>query len=301
MNILVIGSKGFIGNHVYTYLKSNTSFTVHACDVVVDYTNSNYFLLDATNSNYNEIFEYKPFDFCINCGGAASVPDSVIHPLRDFTLNVNNVFKILDAIKKHAAQCRFINLSSAAVYGSPGQLPIKETDECLPISPYGIHKYFAEQICREYYQFYQVQSCSLRIFSAYGPGLKKQLLWDLFQKSKHSDNILLFGTGKETRDFIYIDDIVQSIELILHAGEFNAAVYNVANGEEVRITDIAFLLLKELNYKGNYSFSGEQRPGDPLAWKADVQKIQALGYIQKVTVEQGIIKYVKWLREKKSD
>ena len=102
-SILIIGSKGFIGGHAYHYFSSlSAEYDCVGCDVAVDYNDSRYFQVDGTNCDYTELFEQFKFDVCINCSGAASVPDSIIHPLRDFTLNVFNVVKILDAIKRYA-------------------------------------------------------------------------------------------------------------------------------------------------------------------------------------------------------
>ena len=94
-------------------------------------------------------------------------------------LNVSNVFKQLDAIRKFQPGCKYINLSSAAVYGNPESLPISEDHHLDPISPYGNHKKMAEEVCADFYTNYRIPTCSLRIFSAYGAGLQKQLFWDL--------------------------------------------------------------------------------------------------------------------------
>ncbi|UFH30874.1 NAD-dependent epimerase/dehydratase family protein [Chryseobacterium sp. C-71] len=296
MKILIIGSKGFIGSHAYHYFSRKHPETFGA-DVSVDYADNNYFNIDSTNSDYNDIFENHQFDVCINCSGAASVPDSLVHRLRDFTLNAQNVFKILDAIKKNNPLCKFINLSSAAVYGNPTNLPIKECDAISPVSPYGFHKKIAEEILEEFHQLFQISCCSLRIFSAYGVGLQKQLLWDISQKVKFQKDIELYGTGRETRDFINVEDILQSIELVIHNGDFNADVYNIANGVQVKIKDIAELILKELDFKGNLSFSGHEREGDPLYWVADITKLKTLGYTQQISIKEGITKYVQWAKD----
>ena len=299
MKILIIGSKGFIGSHAVKHFSNLPNFDCWSCDVVVDYNDNKYFVLDSTNSDFNEIFEQVKFDVCINCSGAASVPDSLLHPLRDFMLNTHNVAKMLEAIRKHVPHCKFINLSSAAVYGNPVQLPIMEEQDSRPVSPYGNHKWYAEEICREYGNYFNVKSCSLRIFSAYGPGLKKQLLWDIAQKSK-AGNLKLYGTGNETRDFIYVEDIVSCLEIIIHKGEFlPSSVYNIANGEPVRIKDIAETLLFALNFQGDLSFSGEERLGDPIHWQADITKIKALGYRSSFSIQNGVIRFVKWLQEEK--
>ncbi|MBD8084300.1 NAD-dependent epimerase/dehydratase family protein [Chryseobacterium caseinilyticum] len=298
MKILIIGSKGFIGRHAYKYFHEKYSET-YAADVATDYVDKKYFLLDSTNSDFNEIFEAVKFDICINCSGAASVPDSLHNTLRDFNLNAHNVLKIADSIKKHNPDCKLINLSSAAVYGNPKFLPICETDAISPVSPYGYHKKFAEEILEEYYQLFRIQSCSLRIFSAYGEGLQKQLLWDVFSKSQTHENITLFGTGRETRDFIHVQDIIQCIDLIIDKGSFKADVYNIANGEQISIKSIAESLLKNLRFIGKLSFSGEEREGDPLYWVADIMKIKNLGYQQQVSISDGIKNYVKWAEDLK--
>ena len=165
---LIIGSKGFIGSHLKTYLEKK-NYEVWGADVIIDYVNKErYFLVDASNASFHPIFEKEKFDVCVNCSGAASVPDSLENPLRDFHLNVSNTFKLLDAIKTYSPFCKFINLSSAAVYGNPLSLPIREKDKAIPISPYGFHKLMSEKICEEFYRFFGIQTCSLRIFSAYG-------------------------------------------------------------------------------------------------------------------------------------
>ena len=121
---LIIGVKGFTRIEVVDYLVQKGK-VVYGADVVVDYGVSNYYQIDATNSDYSYIFSRKQFDICINCSGAASVPDSLNNPMRDYLLNSVNVFKILDSVRKYNPNCRVINLSSAAVYGNPESLPVK--------------------------------------------------------------------------------------------------------------------------------------------------------------------------------
>lgn len=297
--ILIIGAKGFIGQNVVNHFSGISAYEVWCCDVVNDYGAKNYFVIDASNSDFEEVFEFTAFDICINCSGSASVPDSLVHPLRDFFLNTVNVFKLLEAIRKHAAQCKFINISSAAVYGNPANLPIPETANLKPLSPYGQHKLQAESICEEYHHFYDIQTCCLRIFSAYGNGLKKQLFWDIAQKTQSSQSILLYGTGEESRDFIHINDIVQAIALIILNGDFNGLSYNIANEIEVTTKDAAKIFLRSLNWSGKLEFNGQQRAGDPLNWRADISKLKALGYFQKITINEGLNMYAEWLREEK--
>ncbi len=295
MKILIIGSKGFIGSHCVAYFSAEHE--VWQCDIVVDYTTPKYLLLDTTNTNYEEIFATTTFDVCINCSGAASVPDSINHPQRDFNLNTATVFKQLDALRIHNPTCKYIHISSAAVYGNPIQLPILENHPLAPISPYGKHKKMGEEIAEEFYSQFGINTCSLRVFSAYGPGLKKQLFWDLNQKLKNSTNIILYGTGKESRDFIYISDLVNAIDCVIKNGTFKGDVVNVANGEELTIEKVATTFYNNIQNNVKINFGGEHRKGDPTNWIADINKLKQLGYEQKISIEQGILNYTKWLKE----
>jgi len=299
MRILIIGSKGFVGAHVQAYFsKKYEQGSVYGCDVVVEYNDDQYFQVDATNASYDEIFEGNTFDICINCSGAASVPDSFAHPLRDYNLNARNVYLILEAIRKHQPACKFLNLSSAAVYGNPARLPVTENMLPQPLSPYGWHKYYSEMICREFYSYFKILTCSIRIFSAFGPGLRKQLFWDWYQKIRQSDTITLFGTGKESRDFIFIDDLVLAISCVIENASFQAEIINVGNGEEVFIEDAIAIFKKQSGIQFNYTFNNAVRPGDPLNWCADITALAALGYKQSISFEEGIKRYLQWLQGK---
>ncbi len=293
MKILIIGSKGFIGSHCVRYFSYSNE--VWESDVVLDYDNPRYLYIEPNESDFNEIFIKHKFDVCINCSGAANVPFSLEKPLNDFQLNTVNVFKILDGIRRFCPDCKFINLSSAAVYGNPASLPIEERSEIRPVSPYGIHKEMAEMICEEFHRFWNIKTVCIRIFSAYGPGLKKQLLWDLSQKIKNKDVVELFGTGEETRDFIYIDDLVRLIECVIKKSRFSGDFVNAANGEQIKVSTIANLVSKELKSDKPIKFKGSNRKGDPLYWEADISKAKEIGYSQSVSIKDGIKNYVKWL------
>lgn len=295
MKILIIGSHGFIGSHCVNHFSKTEE--VWKCDVILDYNDKNYLYIEPTECDFNNIFIKQKFDVCINCSGAANVPFSLEKPLNDFQLNAVNVFKILDAIRRFNPVCRFINLSSAAVYGNPASLPIKEEDATQPVSPYGVHKAIAEMICREFYQFWNIRTACIRIFSAYGPGLKKQLLWDISQKAKNNYTIELFGTGEETRDFIYIDDLVQLIERVIRNDLFTGEIINAANGKQIKVSTIANLVKKALSSDKHIEYKGTIRKGDPLYWEANVEKAQKLGYEQQIDIATGINQYIKWLRE----
>ena len=298
-NILIVGVKGFIGSHLKSFFE-DLGYTVYGADVVTDYAAQNYFLIDVANSNFNAVFQQQRFDLCVNCSGAANVPDSLKNPNRDFHLNTVNVFRLLSAIRDFNADCRFLNLSSAAVYGNPKILPVTEETEAQPVSPYGYHKYLSEMICTEFYQLFGVSTCSLRIFSAFGEGLKKQLFWDLYLKSQNKDKIQLFGTGDETRDFIYIKDLVRLISLVAEKSQFKSETINAANGIEISIQEAVSLFYSNYDNIPLYSFSAGIRKGDPSRWVADITKIKELGYKPEHTLSQGLQNYYQWLQKKEN-
>ena len=150
MNVLIIGSEGFIGNHLCEYLSTRVD-RVWRADVRQSENKQDFYLLDPVNPEFDLVFSSNSYDVCINCSGAASVPDSLKDPLSDYKLNAVNVYIILNSILRHQSGCKFINLSSAAVYGNPAILPVSESSELKPMSPYGIHKLHAEQICKEFF------------------------------------------------------------------------------------------------------------------------------------------------------
>lgn len=297
MKILIIGSKGFIGKHTLDYFRQQNTIEAWGCDVIFDTNDAYYFCISPDSSDFNEIFRQYDFNVCINCSGAASVPDSIQHPWRDYQLNTINVFKQLEAIRQFRPNCKYINLSSAAVYGNPIEKPITENTQINPISPYGSHKVQAELICKEFYTYFNIQTCMLRIFSAYGEGLKKQLFWDLYQKTKTNKEIVLFGTGKESRDFIYVHDLVTVIDLVIQNANFMGEAINVANGYEVTIQETATVFYNNFNEKINFSFSDEVRKGDPNNWLADISTLKSYGYQPKFNLEQGLNNVYKWIQK----
>lgn len=297
MKIIVIGSKGFIGSHCVNYFNS-LGYQVIGCDLA-DLTEPNYAPFSSLKNGFSSLFINNDIDFCINSAGSANVGYSYQNPETDFEMNVSLVINLLGAIKNNCPKCKFINFSSAAVYGNPTILPIKEDTVTKPLSPYGYHKMLSENLLLEYFRFFNLKTCSLRVFSAYGEGLKKQLFWDLYTKSKQSNTISLFGTGFESRDFIYIKDLITIVELTMKNAKFEGEVYNVANGEEIFVNNAASIFFKELDWTGNIEFSGKEKIGDPVNWKADILKIQELGYVQKYNFNDGMKRTCKWLKSLK--
>lgn len=291
MKIVVIGSKGFIGSYCKDYFEK-LGHVVVGCDVV-DSNEPNYYVIKNQSSDFEKLFDNV--DFCINAAGSANVSYSYQYPEKDFELNVSLVINILAAIKAKCPDCKFINFSSAAVYGNPNELPIKEGAEVKPLSPYGYHKLLSEKLLAEYHHFFSLKTCSLRVFSAYGPGLKKQLFWDIYQKTLSQTSVNLYGTGAESRDFIYISDLVEAVECVMIRAEFKGETINVASGTETTIEKAASLFLESFKSGKQLLFSGEEKSGDPKNWRADISILEKFGFTPKIDINKGIEEYAFWL------
>ena len=232
----------------------------------------------------------------IHCAGTSSVLASVDNPLADFKNNVDVCAFTLDAVRQQAPSCKFVLLSSASVYGNPVDLPIAETVPCSPISPYGYHKYLCETLVDEYSIVYGLNTATLRIFSAYGEGLRRQVLYDLC--CKFSDpatrTVEVYGTGNETRDFIHAVDVARAIDVIIAAG--CQGVVNVASGSQRSIGQVAGLIRSCLGNDKDMRFTGRVRAGEPLYWEADISQLKNMGFQPCYTLETGIANYCRWFQ-----
>ncbi len=294
MNILILGCRGFIGSQLCDHFTAMGD-TVTGCDLI-EYSSPvyTYHKVSVLSFDFEDLFTGNQFDVCINASGSGNVGYSITHPQSDFDANTVAVAKIAEVIRKFQPACKLLHISSAAVYGNPSSLPVPETAALNPVSPYGYHKYMSELLCREYAAIYKLQVAIIRPFSVYGNGLTKQLLWDISNKLQHNDNIELFGTGNETRDFLHIHDLVQLIQLLINKAAFDGNAYNAATGTETGIRFIADLFEKHFPGKKQVSFSGNVKAGDPVHWQADISKIQSLGFTPTVEMETAISNYIKW-------
>lgn len=299
-SVLVTGVAGFIGRYV-ARLFSEQGWSVIGID------NSPpenaplgnlkvYHRLQLPNENLNYLLKENPPQVCIHCAGRASVGLSVSEPSADFHANTVLTFELLNALRTHTPNCRFIFLSSAAVYGNPERLPITEKQSTVPLSPYGFHKLQCEQLCLEFTKVYGLSTTSVRIFSAYGPGLRRQVIWDICWKAIAQKNLTLQGTGRESRDFIHALDIAKALMVIATSAPMEGEVYNLASSREVEILELANIILNALEYDGAPHFDGVVPVGNPLNWQADISKLSALGFIPSVPLERGVKTFANWCR-----
>lgn len=205
--VLITGAAGFIGRYA-AYEFSRNGWYVSGIGWG-EWPDCNSYGLSAWNNsdvNITSLLEFadKP-DVIVHCAGGASVGFSVEHPAADFDMTVRTTSHVLEFIRLHSPATRLVYPSSAAVYGQVKNLPITEDTPLNPMSPYGLHKQMAESLCQLYSLQFGVLSAVVRLFSIYGNGLHKQLLWDACQKFSSGKNIF-FGTGKEVRDWLHVED-----------------------------------------------------------------------------------------------
>jgi UDP-glucose 4-epimerase len=215
-------------------------------------------------------------------------------PAADFQGNATLTFEMLDVLRQHAPGCRFLLLSSAAVYGNPATLPVSEDHPIAPLSPYGYHKRQAELLCEEFSRIYGLPTASARIFSAYGPGLRRQVVWDVCEKVLTTGRLTLHGTGSESRDFIHAADIARALCMVAEKAPCEGEIYNLASGRAVTIDELATLLLEALDSRVVPVFNGTATPGDPLHWRADMTKLSTLGFAPAISLEQGVRAVAAW-------
>lgn len=243
----------------------------------------------------NTIEQLQP-QVCIHCAGRASVDLSVSDPAADFNTNVGATFNLLNTLRLYAPSCRLIYLSSAAVYGNPESLPITENQTVKPISPYGFHKLIGEQLCTELFKVYGLPTSIVRIFSAYGPGLRRQVVWDICQKALTQPVLRLRGTGNESRDFIHVRDVANAIYTLAKEAPCEAEVYNLASGRETTIRELAHLVLAQLGLSNQIEFDGSVSVGNPINWRTDTSRLAQMGFALQVNLERGINVYCQWCR-----
>lgn len=236
-------------------------------------------------------------DALVHAAGPASVARSVSDPDWDRAGSVGVCQEVLREASALPRPPRVSLISSAAVYGQPESLPVAEDAPLRPVSPYGRHRVECEELIWGYGRETGAPVVALRLFSAYGEGLRRQLLWDIAQKALGGGPVSLGGTGDETRDFVHVADAAAAVLLTLAGDGRGEERLNVASGQETTIRRVAGGLLEALGLDpAGASFSGQSRPGDPKRWCADVTRLRARGFRPAVAFDQGLRRYADWVR-----
>ncbi len=184
------------------------------------------------------------------------------------------------------------------MYGEKYSRPINELQESKPFSPYGYHKRSSELLFESYAKNFTLNVAIIRLFSVYGNGLRKQLLWDVCNKLKQShDCITLFGTGEEQRDWLHVSDAVKFILKISEFASDQCVIFNGGCGISVPITEIVHHLIDVWESTSKINFNNISRAGDPVYLVADVQKSKENGLLPSIDWKKGTALYVEWYKE----
>jgi UDP-glucose 4-epimerase len=284
MRVLITGSTGFIGGSLGRY-GARAGHTVMGTgrsrepgkDWPGVYTPN-----DATAENLSEIVSNFAPDILFHAAGTASVGASLDDPLADFQGSVPVCANMLEAVRRSKKNPLVFIPSSAAVYGNPAVLPVNEDATIQPISPYGFHKAMCETLARESAERYGLRIIACRLFSVFGAGQRRLLIWELFkQLSGPSEIAWLDGTGSESRDFLHVDDVAAAVLQLAESFMPSAPsgcfdIINVASGEETKVADIAGQIRDLVAPDKDVRCRGASRPGDPLNWRGEISKLRSM-------------------------
>ena len=233
--------------------------------------------------------------------GGSSVGTSIASPLEDFSRTVNTSARLLEWLRVSAPEAQLVVASSAAVYGSRYDEPIGEDFPTSPVSPYGHHKLMMEELCRSYVETFGVRCTIVRLFSVYGPELRKQLLWDLCSKLSSEASVLrLGGSGRELRDWTEIRDVVRLLDTASVVDGDNLIILNGGSGVATPVSSITELLVDAWGKPARIEFVGEARPGDPFSLVARPDALANRGFNWEISLSDGIASYVRWFKSSRT-
>lgn len=299
--VLVTGAGGVIGHRLGQYLSSKGVYTI-GIDRNRPKASANwnrYIISSLEKVDLVDNLQDLVPSHVIHLAGSSSVIRSVNDPYSDFVSLVPGTVRLLDWIRQGKHRPIFIFASSAAVYGNPRILPIPESAALHPLSPYGLHKEVAEKIITGYSRLYDIEFSILRLFSVYGPTMTKQVVWDIYTKLHQAIGtdkpVQLFGSGNETRDFIFIDDVCEIIVSMINSTNKLPSVLNIASGLEVKIKDLAACIGLLIGVDVPCCFALPHRVGYPDNWQADVNRLKSYGYLPNPTsLSQGLMLFNQW-------
>ncbi|HLW24004.1 MAG TPA: SDR family oxidoreductase [Steroidobacteraceae bacterium] len=304
MSILVTGARGFIGRALCRHL---TDQGVRVCglghgDVPAGELESSGLACwrqgEVDFANLDGLAAAQgPFSAVVHLAGGSTVGASIRAPLEDFNRTCGTSVQLLDWIRARSPHTAVLVISSAAVYGGGHSGPIREDAATSPASPYGTHKLVMELLCRSYVRNFGIKAAILRLFSVYGEGLKKQLLWDLCAALARDGSALLAGSGEEMRDWIHVSDAAELIRMVVAKASIECPIFNGGTGRCSKVAEIAAYVAGCWSSAAQVRFSGERRPGDPRCLLADPTRATDIGFHPRIELHTGLLRYVQWFRE----
>jgi nucleoside-diphosphate-sugar epimerase len=310
---LVTGGAGFIGSHIVDRLLDQNfdvlvidNFTTGHHNNLVHRRTKNLHIIKGDIRNFEDVkLAMKDADVVFHEAAIVSPVLSVKNPVLTDEVNVRGTLNLLIAARKLGVK-RFIFASSAAVYGDVPFVHKKEDMIPAPTSPYGVSKLAAESYVQLFYKLYGIKTISLRYFNVYGP---RQVIGSaaahasvipIFTDKLSQDMPLpIYGDGMQTRDFVYVKDVVEANMLALKCDEGVGEVFNIGSGTRVTINQIAELLKGIANKKNLANSYLPQRPTDIRHGYADISKaMRVLGYVPRFSIRKGLREFFEQYMEK---
>jgi UDP-glucose 4-epimerase len=309
--IVVTGAAGFIGSNLTDHLLKlgakvigiDNLFNGRLENLENAMKNKNFQFHKGDIRDLNFLLDvFEDTDIIYHEAAFASVPQSVKMPENCNDVNVNGILNILNAARRLDIG-KVIFASSSSVYGEAKTLKKTEDMRRVPISPYGVAKLACEAYMYAYYHVYGLKTTSLRYFNVYGPKQRDDspytgviAIW--FNRARNNQNLIVFGDGEQSRDFTYVNDVVQANIL---AGEKDAPgeIINIGAGNPITLTNLGKLILKLTGKEELKLEYTDPRPGDIKHSFADLSKSKRLlGFQPKYKQEEGLRQYFKWYIEK---
>ena len=304
MKVLITGGAGFIGSHILAQLQGRRDMDVVVFDNLSsgskEHVPAGMELVEGDvcdEAAVDALFADHHFDAVIHLAAQTMVPTSVEQPVLDCRINLEGVLHVLEACRIHGTR-HILFSSSAAVYGDNLHIPLKETEQLVPTSPYGITKMTTEHYLRVYHELYGMDATVFRFANVYGErqGEKGDVgVVSIFCKLlSQRQGITVFGDGNQTRDFVYAGDIAQAIIRALPLKGYHTM--NVSTGQETSINDLIRSFEKAVGYTVPVQYTAP-RTGDILRSVLSNEALKRdLGFVPEMDLEEGIRRTYDWYR-----
>ncbi|MBU0951820.1 MAG: NAD-dependent epimerase/dehydratase family protein [Elusimicrobia bacterium] len=294
MKILVTGGAGFIGSHIVEYWQNKPNTEVLVLDnlrsgFIKNIENFKVEFIQDSITNYRALLKAtKGVDYIFHLAAMISVPESILEPIECIKINAEGTINLIKAAKENNVK-KIVLSSSAAMYGDNPTMPKVETMFPEPKSPYAVTKLAGEYYLSLYQNAWGVKSAACRYFNVFGPRQNPKSQYAaavpiFISKAVKNEDVVIYGDGEQTRDFIYVKDAVQANIL---AAEKGSGVYNVAYGSKITINALADKIIKFCGSKSKIVHEKE-RLGDIKHSLADVNKIKKLGFVPTSNLDAGL-------------
>lgn len=304
--VVVTGGAGFIGSHIVEYW-INQNAEVHVIDNLRSGFLSNIEIFPEVKfhlgsvTNRDLVFEVlKDADYVHHLAALVSVPESVLKPEECFEINVNGTINILDAAKEFGVK-KVVLSSSAAVYGDNPESPKRINMQPQPKTPYATTKLEGEKLLQEYHEKHELGAVSLRYFNVYGPRQDPKSQYAaaipiFISKALKNEPIIIYGDGEQTRDFIFVKDVVKA-NILAATNEKVSGVFNVALGKATSINQIATKIISVLNSKSKIEYQPE-RIGDIKHSLASIEETKnELAFSPDFDLEDGLSQTINYFKK----